>query len=143
MSFAEIDRLLNKQSGMLGLTGQNDLREIEARQAAGDDRGAAGPGYVHLPHQEIHRRLYRRAGPRGCAGLHRRRRREQRLSCASTPPPGLDNLGFSLDEQKNRPGRSGPVTEIQTADSPIKILIIPTNEELEIAQQTKEVIDAL
>ena len=56
---------------------------------------------------------------------------------------GLDNLGFSLDEQKNLAGPQGPVTEIQTADSPIKILIIPTNEELEIAQQTKEVIDAL
>jgi acetate kinase len=53
---------------------------------------------------------------------------------------GLENLGIHLDMQKNALGATGYVTEIQTEDSAVKILIIPTNEELEIANQTKEVI---
>jgi acetate kinase len=46
-----------------------------------------------------------------------------------------------LDEEKNKRGVIGEVTEIQTAESQVKVLIIPTNEELEIAQQTLAVIE--
>jgi acetate kinase len=43
-------------------------------------------------------------------------------------------LGIHLDEEKNHAGGKG-ITEISTTDSPIKILIVPTNEELEISRQ--------
>jgi acetate kinase len=142
MSFAEIDRLLNKQSGMLGLTGQNDLREIEARQAAGDAQAQLA---LDMYTYRIKKYIGAYAAALGrvdalvfTAGVGEHSEYVRRHATA-----GLENLGFILDEQKNLAGPSGPVTEIQAADSPIKILIVPTNEELEIAQQTKEVIDAL
>jgi acetate kinase len=43
-------------------------------------------------------------------------------------------LGINLDEAKNESGGKG-IFEINTSDSPVKILVIPTNEELEIARQ--------
>jgi acetate kinase len=52
----------------------------------------------------------------------------------------LQHLGFVLDPQKNELGKRSPVTEIQSPDSTSKILIISTNEELEIATQTKEIL---
>jgi len=54
---------------------------------------------------------------------------------------GLGHLGILLDAQKNELGATSAVTEIQAAGSAVKILIIPTNEELEIANQTKDVIE--
>ena len=59
----------------------------------------------------------------------------RRLSCA-----GLENLGIILDEEKNLAGPGGDVTEIQAPGSAVKVLIIPTNEELEIAVQTEELV---
>jgi acetate kinase len=55
---------------------------------------------------------------------------------------GLERLGICLDKEKNKQGANGAVTEIQTANSAIKILIIPTDEELEIAQQTSAVVNS-
>ena len=142
MSFAEVDRLLNKQSGMLGLTGQNDLREIEERQANGDVQAQLA---LDMYAYRIKKYIGAYAAALGrvdalvfTAGVGEHSDYVRGLACA-----GLDNLGLILDEGKNRRGPTGPVTEIQAAYSRVKILIIPTNEELEIAQQTKEVIDAL
>jgi acetate kinase len=55
---------------------------------------------------------------------------------------GLEKLGIVLDAEKNKTGVIGSVTEIQASDSRVKVLIIPTNEELEIANQTAAVIKA-
>jgi len=55
---------------------------------------------------------------------------------------GLENLGYALDTEKNAKGKSGKVTEIQAADSAVKILIVATNEELEIALQTESLLKA-
>jgi acetate kinase len=49
-------------------------------------------------------------------------------------------LGITLDSQKNLAGPTGTITEIQAEGSPVKVLIIPTNEELEIAIQAVDVI---
>jgi acetate kinase len=59
----------------------------------------------------------------------------RRMVCA-----GLENLGIALDEEKNLAGPRGTVTEIQAPDSSLKVLVIPTNEELEIASQTEAVV---
>ena len=81
MSFAEIDRLLNKQSGMLGLTGQNDLREIEARQAAGDEQAQLALDMYTYRIKKYIGAYTAALGPRGRAGLHGGRGRAQRV-CA-------------------------------------------------------------
>ncbi len=133
MSFAEIDKLLNKQSGLLGLTGQNDLRDIEERQAQGDaEAQLALDMYAYRIKKYIG--AYMAALGRVdalvfTAGVGEHSDVIRGLVCT-----GLANLGMILDEEKNLAGPTGPVTEIQAAGSPIKSLIIPTNEELEIAQ---------
>jgi acetate kinase len=141
MSFEEIDRLLNKQSGMLGLTGQNDLREIEARQMAGDAQAQLAlemyayriKKYIGAYFAVLGRvdALVFTAGVGEHSDIVRGR------ACQ-----GLEALSLVLDTQKNAAGGSGAVTEIQAANSAVKILIIPTNEELEIASQTKEVVSS-
>ena len=54
----------------------------------------------------------------------------------------LSYLGIVLDEALNRAGGSGMVTAIHSAESRVQILIIPTNEELEIAEQTAALLTA-
>ena len=53
---------------------------------------------------------------------------------------GMAMVGITLDEQKNLAGPAAAITEIQAQDSAVKVLIIPTNEELEIAIQAVEVM---
>jgi acetate kinase len=146
MSFAEIDRLLNKQSGMLGLTGQNDLRDIEARRENGDpDAQLALEMYAY----RIKKYIGAYTAILGhvdalvfTAGVGEKSSVVRELVCRD-----LEGLGIRLDPRKNELGAAGPVTEIQATDphsegsSAVKILIIPTNEELEIANQTKDVIE--
>jgi acetate kinase len=135
MSFAEIDKLLNKQSGLLGLTGQNDLRDIEERQAQGDTEAQLA---LEMYAYRIKKYIGAYVAALGrvdalvfTAGVGQHSDVVRRLSCT-----GLDNLGITLDQQKNLAGPNGPVTEIQAETSLVKVLIIATNEELEIANQT-------
>jgi acetate kinase len=139
MSFADIDRLLNKQSGMLGLTGQNDLREIEERQMNGDPQAQLA---LEMYAYRIKKYIGAYIAALGTldalvftAGVGEKSDIVRGLVCS-----GLEGLGIQLDPQKNQRGATGYVTEIQAPESAVKILIIPTNEELEIANQTKEMI---
>ena len=145
MSFDEIDRLLNKQSGMLGLTGQNDLRDIEARQENGDPEAQLA---LEMYAYRIKKYIGAYAAILGhldalvfTAGVGEKSSVVRALVCK-----GLEGLSINIDPQKNERGAAGPVTEIQVSspdgdeNKAVKILIVPTNEELEIANQTKEVI---
>lgn len=141
MSFAEIDRLLNKQSGLLGLTGQNDLRDIEERQAQGDDQAQLA---LEMYTYRIKKYIGAYAAVLGrvdalvfTAGVGQHSDVVRLMACA-----GLANAGIILDEEKNHAGAAGPVTEIQASGSDVKVLIIATNEELEIAEQALEVLNA-
>ncbi len=67
-------------------------------------------------------------------GIGENSARVRRESCE-----GLTALGIALDEGKNESASSG-ITEIQSEDSRVKILVVPTDEELEIARQTIQTI---
>jgi acetate kinase len=139
MSFAEIDKLLNKQSGLLGLTGQNDLRDIEERQAQGDaEAQLALEMYAYRIKKYIGAYfavLGRVDALVFTAGVGQHSDVIRGLVCT-----GLENLGIALDQEKNLAGPKSSTTEIQTTGSPVKVLIISTNEELEIANQAVDVI---
>jgi acetate kinase len=140
MSFADIDRLLNKQSGMLGLTGQNDLREIEERQMNGDPQAQLALEMYAYRIKKYTGAYIAALGTLDAlvftAGVGEKSDIVRGLVCS-----GLEGLGIQLDPQKNQRGATGYVTEIQAPESAVKILIIPTNEELEIANQTKGMIE--
>lgn len=138
-SLKEIDALLNKESGMKGICGVNDMREIEDLAAAGNERARLAldmycyrlKKYIGMYTAVLGRvdALIFTAGVGENSDLVRAK------ACA-----GLSSVGIILDEQKNKEGASG-LFEIQSDNSPVKILVIPTNEELEIAEQTVACIE--
>ncbi len=135
MSIPEIDRLLNKQSGLLGLTGVNDVRDIQARSEAGDMAAALA---LEMYAYRIKKYIGAYTAVLGhldaiifTAGVGQNSSAVRQLVCAN-----MESLGIVLDEKKNAAGVTGPVTEIQAGNGRVQILIIPTNEELEIASQT-------
>jgi acetate kinase len=139
MSFSEIDQLLNKESGLLGISGANDLRDIEDRKDRGE---AAAQLALDMYTYRIKKYIgaYMAALQRVdalvfTAGVGENSSYVRWHACA-----GLNHLGIVLDWERNVRGANGPVVEIQAADSPVKVLIIPTNEELEIATQTLAVL---
>lgn len=139
LSPAEIDGMLNKRSGLLGICGDNDLRDVERRMDEGDESAKlAFEMYTYRIKKYIG--MYTAALGRVdalvfTAGVGENSDKVREAVCA-----GLENLGYALDTAKNAKGKSGKVTEIQTADSSAKILIVATNEELEIALQTESLI---
>ena len=139
MSIAEIDRMLNKQSGLVGISGDNDLRDIEERMAAGDKAATlAFEMYAYRIKKYIGAYtavLGRVDALVFTAGVGENSDRVREAACA-----GLDTLGYAIDRVKNAAGKHGAVTEIQLSGSRSKILIIPTNEELEIARQAAAIL---
>jgi acetate kinase len=133
MSLDQLDALLNKRSGMRGLCGVNDMREIEDMAQNGDQRARlALDMYAYRLKKYIG--MYSAALGRVdalvfTAGIGEKSPVVRGLACAD-----LENLGIRLDTEKNGE-RSKEAREIQAVGSSVKILVIPTNEELEIAQQ--------
>lgn len=134
MSPSEIDHLLNKESGLLGVTETNDVREIESRMDAGDEVSRLA---LKMYGNRIKKYIGAYTAVLGhvdalifTAGVGENSQRVRQMACE-----GLDGLGIALDLKKNSDGRAGAVTPIHKTKSDVQILIIPTNEELEIASQ--------
>jgi acetate kinase len=138
MSVEKIDEDLNGQSGLFGLCGVGDVRDVLGREAAGDERARLaldvytyrmrkyiGAYMAVLGHVDA---IVFTAG----VGEHSADIRER--ACA-----GLEGLGVQLDEARNRSGSKG-VRAIHRRGAPLAVLVVPTNEELEIAEQTLECI---
>lgn len=137
MSIDEIDTLFNKHSGLLGLAGSNDMRDVRARAEAGDEaarealavytyriRGTVGNYLAQLGHTDA---IAFTAG----VGENSPETRLESMS-------GLKNLGVRIDPERNA---SGPrERRISADDSAIEVWVVPTNEELEIARLTAETI---
>ena len=129
----EVNTLLNKKSGMLGLTGYSDMREVKAAYREGNqDAILAYEMYAyHIKKyigayiavlQDVDALVF-------TGGVGENDELTRALATQQLKP-----LGIHLDENKNSLGGKG-IYEISKNDSPIKILVIPTNEELEIARQ--------
>jgi len=139
LSFEEIDCILNKESGLLGICGVNDLRDIERRREEGDPAATlALDMYAYRIKKYIG--AYMAALGRVdalifTAGVGENSPLVRKLACT-----GLELLGVMLDADKNATAARGELSEIQATDSRVKVLVAPTNEELEIANQTLAVV---
>lgn len=137
-----VDALLNQKSGLAGLSGiGNDLRDIEARAAEGDDRARLAIAvFAHRAKKYVG--AYAACmggldavvltGGIGENGAAMRKRILQRL----------DFLGLVIDEDRNQDARVGdavPVAEIHTPQSRVAALVVRTREELMIAKETAAV----
>lgn len=138
MSIDEVDTLLNKSSGMSGLCGYTDMRDVEAQIAAGSaDAQLAMDVYVHRLVAYIGSYFAILGGLDALvftAGVG-----ENAPAVRGPVAERLKALGVELDEQKNQE-RSKQPREISTPASKVKVLVIPTNEELAMARETLEVI---
>ena len=143
MTAAEVDTLLNKRSGLLGMCGQNDMREVTALVDAGDpDAELALSVYVHRIRKYLGAYLLmlgRADAIVFTAGVGENTPEVRRRVVA-----GLELIGVAIDSQRNLAtrGSSGP-TDLSFQGAPIRVLVIPTNEELEIARQTARTVASL
>lgn len=129
----ELDTLLNRQSGLLGLTGTNDMRDIVERVEAGDERAEVGlEVYVQRLRHYLGAYLVQLGGGDvivWTAGVGENSAEVRRRTCER-----LEWLGVELDLEKNAAPGDG-IREISTERSRVRVLVVPTNEELEIARQ--------
>lgn len=138
MTLEEIDTLLNKKSGMLGLCGFTDMRDVGNEIAAGnEDARLARDVYVHRLVSYIGAYIAVLGGIDALcftAGVG-----ENAAHIRGPVIDRLKGLGFELDVAANE-ARSKESREISTADSRVRVLVIPTNEELAMARETLAVI---
>lgn len=140
MTPGELDTLLNKRSGLLGLAGVSDMRDIEQRREAGDGGAMlAFDVYIHRIRAYIGAYIAQLGGVdviSFTAGVGENSPLVRAQALAT-----LGFLGIRLDPERNERRERG-IRVISTDDSAVTVLVVPTNEELEIARQTLEVASA-
>nr|QIM10257.1 acetate kinase [uncultured Alphaproteobacteria bacterium] len=133
----EVDNLLNKQSGMFGLCGFSDNRDVEAKYFAGDkDAITAMQVYTYSIVKYIGAYTAAMGGVDAIVftgGVGENGSEVRKLICER-----LAFMGIELDEEAN--SKRGQTIEISKAGSKVRVFVIPTNEELVIAQDTKKLI---
>ena len=135
----QVDTLMNKQSGLLGLCGHTDMRDVHSEVEKGNERAALAlkmltrsikktlGSYFFLLDGKVDALVF-------TAGIGENDDIVRAGVCA-----GLENLGIKIDAKENSTRKPG-ARAISTPDSAIPVLIIPTNEELQIAMATVEVL---
>ncbi|MFD4654917.1 acetate kinase [Kitasatospora sp. NPDC058444] len=133
LSVDEIDDLLNRRSGLRGLCGENDMREIMRRADEGDaDARLAFDAYVHRLRKYIggyYAVLGRVDAIAFTAGVG-----ENAAPVRAAATAGLEELGIAVDPELNSV-RSGEARIISPAYARVAVAVVPTDEELEIARQ--------
>ncbi|MFF5717686.1 acetate kinase [Streptomyces buecherae] len=140
MSVDEIDALLNKHSGLIGLCGDNDMREIGRRMGEGDrDAQLAFDVYVHRLRKYVG--AYTAVLGRVDALAFTAGVGENSAAVREATLRGLGGLGIEVDTVRNALRGSGGRL-ISTERSAVAVAVVPTDEELEIATQTYRLVSA-
>jgi acetate kinase len=138
LSLEEIDTLLNKRSGVLGLSGVNDFRELEGRLAEGDTEARlAFDVVVHRLKHYVGAYLAVLGGIDVLvftAGIG-----ENSVALRAAVTEGLDELGIVVDRARNGARSKRPRT-ISPAGARVVVAVVPTDEELAIARQTADLV---
>ncbi len=137
LTAAEVNNLMNKESGLLGISGlSNDLREVRAASEAGDERSMlAYDMFSYSAKKFIGQYIAVMGGVDAIvftAGIGENCEKMRRMILS-----GMQPLGIIMDEERNN-GRGE--REISSDDSTVSILVIPTNEEYMIARDTYEIV---
>jgi acetate kinase len=138
-SLDKVNAILQKESGMYGLTGFSDLRDIEAQAEKGDENCQLA---LAMNAYRVKKYIGSYAAVLNgldaiifTAGIGENSALMRKLVCND-----MDYFGLALDTEKNET-RSKEIREINGAVSKVKILVIPTNEELEIANQVFDLLN--
>ncbi len=134
---------LNKQCGLIGISGySSDNRELTAKAAEGDERCILS---LNMLAHSIKKNIasFLPLMDRVDAIVFTGGIGENSLETRENVMTGFEHLGICIDKKKNRDFKRGEVQLISTAKSNVKIYIVPTNEELLIARDTKKIVSAL
>jgi acetate kinase len=134
MSANELEKSLNSQSGLKGICGLNDMREILDQVDKGSDLAGLA---VEMFCYRIRKYIGAYMAVLGAvdAVVFTGGIGENSVPVRSRILTGLNHMGIVVDERKNA-AASGNVSEIQTDGSPVRVLVVKTDEEQEIARQT-------
>lgn len=138
LGFDELDSLLNRGSGLLGLTGTGDMRDVQNAAAGGDaDAEAALAVWRHRIRHYVGAYVAQLGGLDALvftAGVGENNALLRRRALA-----GLEFLGIEIDNDRNELASREPRV-ISPEGARVAVLVIPTNEELEIARQALSVV---
>lgn len=138
MDYKELNNVMNKKSGVLGISGvSSDFRDIEEAAETGNKRAQLA---LDVYHKRVKKYIGSYAAEMGgldavvfTAGLGENSPESRAAICE-----GLDFLGLKIDPNKN--GVRGKETIVSTDDSTTKVILVPTNEELMIARETLSLV---
>lgn len=143
LSLKEFNEVINKKSGLLGVSGvSSDAREIEKAAESGNERAILAQDMFRYQIFKVIASYIGVLG--GCdaivftGGIGENRVEHRRAICSS-----LSFMGVKINDSLNEQTVNGTTAEISEKDSSIKIFVIPTNEELVIARDTAAVIEEL
>ncbi len=139
MDMDALDRLLNKESGLRGICGQNDMRTITEKAQTGDRQAKLALQMFCYRIKKYIGSYHAALGGADCivftGGIG-----ENSAVVRENAMNGLERLGMEIDGSRNA-GRVEGIMRISTDDSKVTVLVVPTDEELEIASQTLRVIE--
>lgn len=138
MSIEDMNNFLNKKSGVLGISGvSSDFRDIEIKAEEGHERSILA---LQTFDERVKKYIASYAAVMGgvdavvfTAGLGENSALNRSFICK-----GLGFMGIKIDEEKNN--IRGKEAFVQTDDSTVKVMVVPTNEELMIARDTVELV---
>lgn len=138
LTIAEVNNAMNKKSGVLGLSGvSSDFRDVEEAAGAGNERAQLALDFYY---QRVKKYIGAYAAEMGgldavvfTAGLG-----ENSIVARKEICKDLEFLGIKIDDEKNN--IRGKETVVSTEDSTVKVILVPTNEELMIARETKALV---
>ncbi|WP_022667371.1 acetate/propionate family kinase [Desulfospira joergensenii] len=138
MSLEEIMTLLTQESGLKGLCGYNDLRDIHRAAAAGNEQAELALDMLIYSYRKYIGAYFAVLGRVDClvftAGIGENDSVIRERVCRN-----LETFGIEVDPERNR-DLSDTCSIISTSSSRVKVMVISTNEELEIARQTQMLI---
>ena len=134
----QVDELLNKKSGVLGISGvSSDFRDVLAASEEGNERATLA---LEIFYYKVRTQIAAYAGAMGgvdaivfTAGIG-----ENSSITRKEILKGLEFFGFTINDEKN--SIRGEIQEISNEDSKVKVYVIPTNEELMIARDTAKLV---
>ncbi len=139
-SITEVQSVLDRESGLMGICGMNDMRDIHSAIEKGDDRARLALDMLCHGIKKYIGAYYAVLGRLDAiaftAGIG-----ENDPVARAKSLEGLESLGIVIDRQANA-GLRGKEAQISTEDSPVQVWVVPTNEELEIAMACKKLTAA-